>query len=83
MRTYATGARSALCGARVGPMVTGSLARKIGPAPAPAHSIATTPMHSAAAYRPLDSAAPAGQWSNVTRFDVSVPDHPVVIELTP
>uniref|UniRef100_A0A832H1P6 Calcium-binding protein n=1 Tax=Oscillatoriales cyanobacterium SpSt-402 TaxID=2282168 RepID=A0A832H1P6_9CYAN len=42
-----------------------------------------TAFKSAKAYQPINSVAPIWQQSNVTQLQVAVPDHPLIIELTP
>lgn len=45
-------------------------------------SLSTT-FKSAKAYQPLNSIAPVWQQSNVNQLQLAVPDHPIVVELTP
>jgi hypothetical protein len=42
-----------------------------------------TPMVTAAIYRPLKSIKPIQQWRNPERLNLTVPDHLLVVELTP
>jgi hypothetical protein len=43
----------------------------------------TTPMVKAAIYRPLKSIKPIQQWRNPKKINLAVPDHLLVVELTP